>query len=88
MIWSKSESEISPQCRKVTLERKTLWGKRQRKSYFEQALPPIEEQRPGSVCRVTRRRTFWRFRFWHPLESRFFVVSSQGKWVQVARSFA
>ena len=86
MFWRKSEHPIDSHSIKILLERKDTWGKRHVRQYIEQDLPTPDGHPVGMVYCLTRRRYFWRFRLWTPLQSTYFTLNTQGRWIQVCRT--
>lgn len=81
MLWRKSEYS-----KEIILKRKMLGGKLHVRKYFEQDLPAPNGHPVGAIFCLTRRRLFWRFRLWTPLESTYYTLNAQGRWVQVCRT--
>jgi len=81
MLWRKYEH-----LKKIVLKRKMPGGKLHVRTYFERDLPPPDEHPVGTIFCLTRRRLFWRFRLWMPLESTYFTLNEQGRWVQMCRT--
>ena len=86
MFWRKFEYSIDAHSKKILLKRKALWGKARVRKYIEQDLPSPNGHPVGTVFCLTRRRYFWPFRLWTPLQSTYFTVSSQRRWIQVCRT--
>jgi hypothetical protein len=86
MLWRKSEHSMSSHQKKNILERKILWGKLHVRKYIEEDFPTPNGHPVGTIYCLTRRRPFWRFRLWTPLESTYFTLNAQGRWVQMCRT--
>jgi len=86
MFWRKSEYPIDSRSKKFLLERKMFWGKPHARKYVEQDLPQPNGHPFGTVYCLTRRRYFWQFRLWTPLQSTYFSLNAQGRWVQMCRT--
>ncbi|MDH5426842.1 MAG: hypothetical protein OEZ05_02790 [Nitrospirota bacterium] len=87
MLWRKTEYSINADTKKVYLERKFLWGRRRVRKYVEQDLPSPNGHAAGMIFSLTRRRIFWRFRLWKPLQSTYFTLNLQGRWIQMCRTY-
>lgn len=87
MFWQKSEHPISSRSKKIILERKMPGGRVHIRTYIEQDLPSPNGHPVGTIYCSTRRRSFWRFRLWMPLESTYLTLNAQRQWVQTCRTF-
>ena len=87
MFWSKSEKPLDDSGTKVLLQRKFLWGKPHFRQYVEGDLPIPNGHPVGTIHCLTRRRAFWKLRFWTPLQSTYFVLTDKKRWVQMCRTF-
>ncbi len=87
MFWKKVERPINSDATKILLERKGLGGRPHLRKYVEQELPAPNGHPVGTVFCLTRRRSFWRFRLWAPLQSTYFTLNANGRWVQMCRTF-
>ncbi len=88
MLWRKSEQHIDSHSKKILLEREMFWGQLHVRKYIEQDLPSPSAYQLGAVYCLTRRRFFWRFRLWTPLQSTYFSLSKEGRWIQICRTFS
>jgi hypothetical protein len=86
MLWRKSEHSMSSHSKKIILERKIFGGNLHVRKYIEEDLPRPNGHPVGTIYCLTRRRPFWRFRLWTPLQSTYFTLNAQGRWVQVCRT--
>ena len=87
MLWKKSEHFIGTDTKKILLQRKMLGGRIRVRKYIQQDLPPPNGHPIGTIYCLTRRRIFWKFRLWRPLQSTYFTLSPNGRWVQMCRTY-
>ena len=87
MLWRKSEDFIGPHIKKVLLQRKMLGGRLHVRKYIQQDLPQPNGHPIGTIYCLTRRRIFWQFRLWRPLQSTYFTLNANGRWIQMCRTF-
>jgi len=83
MFWRKSEHPIDSHSKKILLERKMFWGNLHVREYIEQDFPSPNGHSVGTVYCLTRRRSFWRFRLWTPLQSTFYSLNAQKRWIPI-----
>ena len=87
MLWMKTHEIVLPDNRKkITLERQSLFGPRQRIKYIEATIQSASQESKTDVVTVTRRRIGWRFRIQYPLITTYYKKNAKGQWKPIGTS--